>query len=132
MSRVCGLGSMAGAGRAFLSFGAVSIAASFCGGVIDSVASDSCLLRRLKPLAGNCGMFSVLDLFWLELAEIIVFAGATVTVVGVIPMGRWTTTSLLGILRSGADIFVEGMVEDIAAEIGVGEMEVGAGACDVN
>ena len=77
-------------------------------------------------------MFSVLDLFWLELVEIIVFAGATVTVVGVIPIGRWTTMSLLGILRSGAEIFVEGIVEDIAAEIGVGEMEVGAGACDVN
>ena len=50
--RVCGLDSMAGgcstlrvvlfvagAGRARLSFGAASIAASFCGGVTDSVAS---------------------------------------------------------------------------------------------
>lgn len=65
--RVCGVDSIAigcsalrvvlfeaGAGRALLSFGAASIAASFCGGVTDSVASGSCVLRRLKPLAENC------------------------------------------------------------------------------
>ena len=65
--RVCGVDSMArgcgtlrvvlfatGAGRALLSFDAASIAASFCGGVTNSVASGSCVLRRLKPLAENC------------------------------------------------------------------------------
>lgn len=79
-------------------------------------------------------MFSVLDLFWLELVEISVFAGATVTVVGLIPTGRWTTTLLVGILRSEVDIFVEGIVEGIPVEVGVGTMEVGegVGACEVN
>lgn len=72
-------------------------------------------------------MFSVLDLFWLELVEISVFAGATVTVVGLIPTGSWTTTLLVGILRSEVDIFVEGIVEGIPVEVGVGTMEVGEG-----
>ena len=64
---ICGLDSMArgcgtsrvvlfatGAGRALLSVDAASIAASFCGGVTDSVAPGSCVLRRLKPLAEYC------------------------------------------------------------------------------
>ena len=77
-------------------------------------------------------MFSALDVFWLELVEISVFAGAMVTAVGLIPTGRWTTTLLVGILRSGVDIFVEGIVEGIPVEVGVGTMEVRVGACDVN
>ena len=79
-------------------------------------------------------MFSVLDLFWLELVEVSVLAGATVTVVGLIPTGRWITTLLVVILRSGVDILVEGMVEGIPVEVGVGTMEVsvGVGACEVN
>ena len=79
-------------------------------------------------------MFSVLDLLSLELVEISVFAGATVTVVGLIPTGRWTTTLLVGTLRSGVDIFVEGIVGGMPVEVGVGTMEVGegVGACEVN
>ena len=44
------------------------------------------------------------------------------------------TTLLAVILRSGVDIFVEGIVEGIPVEVGVGTMEVGegVGACEVN